>query len=418
MSIGNWLLILFVPTALSILVWSLYNLSVFLVGVRRYFCHHNVDSKPPSHAPFISLIVPAKDEEKVIGRLLESLLNLDYPKDRMEILIIEDGSSDRTADACVHYASDWPRMIRYFHRFTSMGKPAALNFALHQARGEIVGVLDADNVAKTDLLLRVAERFGDPTVLAIQGLTQSANTETNILTKIISLEESAWYKAVMNGKDRLGLFVPLTGSCQFIRAEALRSLGGWDEFSLAEDVELAARLLESDHRVRFCQDAVSLQEAPSHLSQLFRQRSRWYRGYIETAIKYGRLLRRPDRSRFDAELSLVGPILMSVSFTNYLLSWAVFTYSAVFLAKALAFLMVAFTSILLLAVGFALVYTVKPRKLSNFLWLPFIYVYWFLQTVIATYAMSMMLLRRPRVWMKTEKTGQGDSYSLNVAETS
>lgn len=418
MSIGNWLLILFVPTALSILVWSLYNLSIFLVGVRRHFCHHNVDPRPPSHAPFISLIVPAKDEEKVVGRLLESLLNLDYPKDRMEILIIEDGSSDHTADVCLHYVSDWPRMIRYFHRFKSVGKPAALNFALHQARGEIVGVLDADNVAKTDLLLRVAERFGDPTVLAVQGLTQSVNTETNILTKIISLEESAWYKAVMNGKDRLGLFVPLTGSCQFIRAEALRSLGGWDEFSLAEDVELAARLLDSDHRVRFCEDAVSLQEAPSRLSQLFRQRSRWYRGYIETAIKYGRLLRRPDRSRFDAELSLVGPILMSVSFANYLLSWAVFTYSAAFLAQALAFLMVALTSIFLLAVGFALVCTVKPRKLSNFLWLPFIYVYWFLQTVIATYAMSMMLLRRPRVWMKTEKTGQGDSYSLNAAETS
>lgn len=401
------LLIVFVPVALSIFVWSLYNLSIFTVGITRYSKRGEKKggSKPQTYTPFISLIIPAKDEERVIPRLLDSLLSLDYPRERMEILIVEDGSSDRTGEIARRYASQWPNLIHCFHRPVSKGKPSALNFALQHVRGEIVGVLDADSVPDRGLLERVAVGFDEPKIMAIQGITQSINAQANMLTKIVSLEEAAWFKATLKGRDCLSLFVPLTGSCQFIRAETLRKFGGWEDDSLAEDVELAVRLLERGHRVRFREDAISLQEAPSRLSHLFRQRSRWYRGYIETAIKYGRLLRKPDRCRVDAEVSLVGPVLLSISFANYLLSWLVFTYSATSFARILAYLMIGLFSVVLLALGFALVYTAEPRKLSNLLWLPFVYAYWFLQTVIAVYALSLVVLRRPRTWAKTEKSG-------------
>ena len=404
---ANLLLALFVAAALSIIFWSLYNLLVFVVGVTHHSSDRGKedDSKPLSRVPFVSLIVPAKNEEKVISRLLESLLNIEYPKGRLEILIVEDGSSDGTGQICLEYASRSPKLIRYFHRPMSSGKPAALNFALEHIHGEIVGVLDADNVPDKDLLQSVVKRFGDPRVVATQGLTQSINAQANMLTKIVSLEEAAWFKALLSGRDHLGLFIPFTGSCQFIRAQVLREFGGWDESSLAEDVELSVRLVEKGHRVRFCREGISLQETPSRISELFRQRSRWYRGYMETAIKYGSLLRNPNRIRVDTEVSLLGPLLLSVSFANCLLSWAVFAYSPVFLAKILAYLMIGLTSFSLLALGCVLVYALKPRKLSNLLWLPFIYAYWFLQTVIATYALSLVLLRRPRVWRKTDKSG-------------
>jgi hypothetical protein len=97
--------------------------------------------------------------------------------------------------------------------------------------------------------------------------------------------------------------------------------------------------------------------------------------------------------------------MLGMSFLNYVLSWAIFTCTPTFLAKALAFLMVGLTSLLLTGIGLALVYVVKPRKLTNLLWLPFIYAYWFIQTVIATYALSLILLHRPKIWVKTEKTG-------------
>ena len=401
------MLVLFVPVALSILLWSLYNLSIFTVGIRRRTAQTEKGdvSKLSTHKPFISLIVPARDEEKVIPRLLDSLLNLDYSKEKTEVLIVEDGSSDHTAEIALRYASQWPNLIRYFHKPASNGKPSALNFALQHVRGEIVGVLDADSVPDRGLLQQVAKRFGESQVTAIQGITQSINAGANMLTKIVSLEEAAWFKATLKGRDSLGLFIPLTGSCQFVRTEVLKKLGGWQEDSLTEDVELAARLLEDGHRAKFCEDVISSQEAPSRLSHLFRQRTRWYRGYIETAIKYGRLLRKPDASRVDAEIALFAPILLSISFANYLLSWLVFTYATTLVAKILAYLMFGLASILLLALGFALVYVAKPRKLSNLLWLPFVYAYWFLQTVIATYALLLVLLRRPKTWTKTDKIG-------------
>lgn len=397
---------LFVPLALLIFLWSLYTATIFVVGMRRYFGGYGEgESKPLSHTPFISLIVPAKDEERAIPRLLDSLIDVEYPKEKMEILIVEDGSSDRTGEICRRYASNLPKLIRYFHRSVSSGKPAALNFGLQEACGDIVGILDADSVPRRDLLRRVATRFEKQEVIAIQGITQSMNAGVNMLTKIVSREEAVWLNTVLNGKDHLGLFVPLTGTCQFIRTEVLRRIGGWDEASLAEDVELAVRLLESGHHVKFCEDVISFQEAPSNLSQLFTQRLRWYRGYIETAIRYGTLLRNPSWSRVDAETYLLGPIVLSASFANYLLSWAVFTYPATFLVDILAGLMAGLTSTLLVTVGFLLVYLVKPRKISSLLWLPFIYVYWFLQMSIATYALFSVMLRRPRIWTKTEKTG-------------
>ncbi len=405
------LLTIFVLITAVIFLWSLYNLSIFAAGVRRYFRIHDkrVDSEPQSRSPFISLIVPAKNEEKVIGRVLDSLLDLRYPKDRMEVFVVEDGSTDNTKGIALRYASEHPNLIRCIHNATSEGKPAALNLALQQARGNIVGVLDADNVPDSRLLVHVAKSFDDNATVAVQGITESINAQANMLTKVVSLEEAAWFKTVLNGKDHLRLFVPLTGSCQFIRSNVLRELGGWDKSSLAEDVELAARLLANGHRVRFCEQAVTSQEAPSRLSQLFRQRSRWYRGYIETAIKYGSLLTNPNGLRVDAEVTLFGPILLGMSFANYWLSWAVLTWTTTFVARILAYLMVGLTSALLLALGLGLVYLVRPRRISNFLWLPFIYAYWFLQTVIATYALSLMVLRRPRIWAKTEKTGSVDS---------
>jgi cellulose synthase/poly-beta-1,6-N-acetylglucosamine synthase-like glycosyltransferase len=95
--------VLFVPAALSLFFWSLYNLAIFTVGVRHFFgdSDDEEESKPARSVPFISLIVPAKDEEKVIQRLLDSILNVDYPRERMEILIVEDGSSDRTGETCL-----------------------------------------------------------------------------------------------------------------------------------------------------------------------------------------------------------------------------------------------------------------------------------------------------------------------------
>jgi cellulose synthase/poly-beta-1,6-N-acetylglucosamine synthase-like glycosyltransferase len=390
-----------------VVAWSLYNLFVALTGLAggssRQEMKDILHETEARHS--FSIIVPVKDEEVVLPRLINSVIGLRYPKSKYEVLLVEDGSVDGTAELCAEYARHYPETIRYIHLEYSDGKPSALNAALQSARGEIVGVLDADSVADTDLLLVADKMFSTRDANAIQGMPSSINPGQNMLTRVASLEEAAWFGALMRGKERLGLFVPLTGSCQFVRASDLRQIGGWDAHSLAEDVDLAARIVENGGKVGFAAAVSSKQETPSSLSQLVRQRIRWYRGYMESALRYGRLIRIPSRVCLDAELTLMGPYILSASLFAYGLSLALCFFDGGSLLQFPAWIMTSITTVVLLALGLALMFMVKPRRLSNLAWVPLIYAYWCLQGVIATCALGLMVLRRPRVWSRTRKTG-------------
>ena len=250
--------------------------------------------------PTVSIVVPVKDEEKVVGRLLEALLKLRYPPEKKEILIVEDGSTDRTVEICSEYVKRYPGQVKLIRKPLSEGKPSALNYALKYVKGDIIGFFDADSVPHPDVLMNVYKYFEDDEVAAVQGRTLSINSDENMLTKLISYEEAVWCETYLRGKDVLDLFVHLRGSCQFVRRDALQRLGGFDENSLSEDMELSARLIDRGYKIRYAPDVCAWQETPADLKALFRQRTRWFRGSMEVALRYGKLLRKGDRRRVDA----------------------------------------------------------------------------------------------------------------------
>lgn len=365
--------------------------------------------------PTFSIVVPVKDEEQVIERLLNKLLRLNYQPDKTEIIIVEDGSLDKTAEICREYSRRYPNQVRLVHRSVSNGKPSALNHALKHVRGEIVGVFDADNVPEPDILKRAAKYFQDPTTTAVQGTQCSINADENMLTKFISYEESVRYEVFLRGKDILNLFVPLTGSCYFVRRSVLEKVGGWDTESLSEDTELSAKLTEKGYKIRYASDVRSWQENPGNLTQLFKQRTRWFRGCMEVSLKYGKLLKRLDRRCFDAEMTLTGPYMFVVCLLGYLMG----VYSFLNLIQPdLLFVIIAqvamlLTTLTLFLIGIGLFHLTKPRKIENLLWLPFVYAYWSVQNFIALNALMQIVLKRPRRWVKTLKTGT--VTKINVA---
>ncbi len=158
-----------------------------------------VPSKSEGKLPKVSILVPVKNEEKVVGRLLRTLLNLDYPPEKREIIIVDDGSTDKTVEICGEYAR-CSNQIRLLHRSTSDGKPSALNYGLRHAKGEIVATFDADNVPESDVLLKAVKFFEDPSTAAVQGTICSINADENRLTKFISYEEAVRYEAYMRGR--------------------------------------------------------------------------------------------------------------------------------------------------------------------------------------------------------------------------
>ena len=115
-----------------------------------------------------------------------------------------------------------------------------------------------------------------------------------ILISACLLGEAVRYDGFIQGKEELGLFVPLNGSCYFVRKDVLDGVGGWNVDSLSEDMELAARLVHEGHKIRYASDVRSWQEYPSNVSGFFKQRVRWFRGTMEASLKYGKLLRHPS----------------------------------------------------------------------------------------------------------------------------
>jgi len=348
-----------------------------------------------------------KDEEKVVGRLLDALLKLDYPPEKREIIIVEDGSTDKTVEICEEYARRNPSQIRLIRRSISNGKPSALNCALKHVKGEIIGVFDADSVPEPDALMNMVKYFKEPSVAAVQGKPCSINANENMLTKFLSYEEEVRFETYYRGKDVLKLFVPLSGSCQFIRRKVLEDVGGWDEKSLSEDMEIAVRLMEKGCYVKYAPDVRSWQETPANFTQLFSQRVRWFRGTMEVGLRYGRLVKKLNRRCIDAEITIMGPY----TFIPCLLSYFITIYSLFIpLQPNRVFTIMAnvtslFTLFLLLIAGIALIYVTKPRKKSNVLWLLFIYIYWSVLNFVALFALIQIVLRRPRKWVKTKKTG-------------
>ena len=392
-------------------VWTLYNIPIVVAGVRSLRSSRRkrrLSYDDQSSLPSMSIIVPVKDEEIVVGRLLNALEKANYPQDKKEIVIVEDGSVDRTCEICRQFAEAHPGQVKLVQRSVSDGKPSALKEALNHVSGEIISVFDADNVPEPDLLLKAAKYFEDSSVAALQGRLAAVNEDENILTKFVSHEEALRCEAYMRGKDVLGLFVPLTGSCYFVRKRVLDEVGGWNSKVLSEDMELAARLTKKGHKIRYASDVKSWQEYPATVSGFFKQRTRWFRGTMETSFRYGSLLKTPTKESLDAEVTLAGPFVLISCLIGYLA-----TFSSLFISMEpdFAFLLLAnitslLTFVLLGLAGVAMIFAEKQRKLSSILWLPFIYCYWFIQNFVASYAFLQILLRRPRKWEKTTKTGK------------
>ncbi len=316
------MIFLFLTSLLVIFfLFTLYNIPIVLTGVRSLLLSRRkpkTDSapKPASELPFVSVLVPVKNEEKVLARLLDALLGLNYPADKREFIVVNDASNDRSREICVRYASAHPE-IRVMNRAVSSTKAAALNFGLRSARGEIICTFYGDSVPEPDAFLKAVKHFADANVGGIQGKISSINAHQNMLTRFISYENAVQFELYWRGKDRLNLYVGLAGTCQFIRRNVLEELGGWNENSLAEDTELSLRMLERDYWIRYVPDVCTREESPSTVRGMLGQRARWFMGSFDVGPRFGRLMKKPTLKRVDAEVTLFGTFVLILCVLNF-----------------------------------------------------------------------------------------------------
>jgi len=393
-----------------IAIYSLYWGFLLMVGgdyIRKY---RQKEHKLPSYLPFISIIVAVKNEEKVLERLVDSLQTLNYSPDRMEFIFSESGSTDRTRLILSQLALKEPRMKVVTSNVT--GKGNALNEAIKIARGELFFFLDADCVPEKDFLLKAAEEYERGNKVLV-GYYRTINATQSIWSRLAVFEDFLW-RVMGAGKAKLNLSVPVAGPCTVICREAVHSIGGFRN-TLTEDIELWMRLLKAGYVGKYV-DAYVWLEAPVSLQVLLRQRIRWYRGYLETALMHLDIVKHAPLSQsVDALLMLSTPFFAMLS----LLSYVVSLLSLPALPSNLSILLFVgwfigsnLLGLFLLNIGIIFILGSDGSEIARMS--PLVYLYTAVLSLSSSIAIFNMALSRPRRWIKTERTGYVDPIFVKL----
>jgi cellulose synthase/poly-beta-1,6-N-acetylglucosamine synthase-like glycosyltransferase len=237
--------------------------------------------------PRVSVLVACKDEVAVIDGLVQSLLRLDYPADLLQIVIVDDGSSDGTGMVLDRLATVHPQLT-CLHREANGGKPAALNSGLGLVTGEIVVVFDADHRPHRDVLRRLVRHFQDPSVGAVQGRCVISNAEETPVTRLVAVDYLAGYLVNEHGRQAVVQLPAYGGANCAVRSRDLWAVGGWNPASVTEDTDLTLRLVLAGRRVRYDVTAIDEEEAVINISRYWKQRYRWARGHQKVWRDYRR----------------------------------------------------------------------------------------------------------------------------------
>ena len=270
-----------------------------------------------SYQPFVSIMIPAHNEESVIEYTVNNVRSMTYPK--FEIILIDDRSSDNTLSVIKNLAEKYDN-IKYLHRDNDAfpGKSAVLNDAMALAKGDAILVFDADATVEPDFLSKMIPNLAPADVGAVQARKVIREAETNILTKCQNNEYTLdTYLQV--GRDAIKGAVELRGNGELIKREALEDIHGWNNYTITDDLDMATRLHIKGWDVRYCLDAVVTEEGVKYLIPLFRQRRRWLEGTIRRYLEYF------FEAVFSKKMSLRAKLDMVIYITQFIMPlWFLF----------------------------------------------------------------------------------------------
>ncbi len=264
----------------------------FLTGV-RYKKELNKELRfkmDDKELPVYSILIPLYNEkENTIARLLGSLRDLDYPKDKLDIKLIVEVNDSATIDIIKKLKPSHNHQIIKVPEKYPKTKPKACNYALHFCKGEFVTIYDAEDHPEPMQLRKVLTKFysEDENISCVQARLNYYNRNENALTQLFSLEYSSWFDFILYGLQKLNVPIPLGGTSNHFRIKMLRSLYAWDPYNVTEDADLGVRLSLAGLKTAIV-DSVTLEEAPINIKGWLKQRSRWIKGYFQTFIVHTR----------------------------------------------------------------------------------------------------------------------------------
>lgn len=275
----------------AIAFFSLFSLNVFILLYLKHRMDYNAPLRRSAKTPLVSVVMPAYNEERYIVQSIRSILDMDYPADRLDIIIVDDGSADNTYRVAKAFEGKNLRVLTK----ENGGKGAALNFGIRHAKGEFVATMDADSYLTKDALNELLPHFADPEVMAVTPAVRIRPTDS-WLKEFQRVE----YLMILFSRKLLSFIdsVPVTpGPFSIFRTKIFAEIGGFDEKNLVEDQEIALRIQAANHKIASSLTATVFTEPPDNMGDLIKQRVRWQRGGIRNYWKY-RFLMKPEYGDF------------------------------------------------------------------------------------------------------------------------
>jgi cellulose synthase/poly-beta-1,6-N-acetylglucosamine synthase-like glycosyltransferase len=377
---------------------------------------------PDSELPFYTILLPVYNEASVIIKLVENLAQMDYPANRLEVLLLVEEDDEETLGSlsAAHPPPQFKLVV--IPPAEPRTKPKALNFGLTLARGDIVAIYDAEDMPDILQLRRAAVALGryGPEVACVQAQLSYGNATQNIITRWFTVEYAMWFSFFLPGLVTLNAPIPLGGTSNHFRRSALRDLGGWDPYNVTEDCDLGIRMFREHYHIKVLQ-STTLEEANSDFVNWVKQRSRWYKGYLQTFLIH---LRSPRELKSEIGLKGIGhlfafvggtPILAAVNPLFWVMTLVWFMAQPLFIKEVFP-APVYYVGLVLWAFGnFVLWYLTiltarHTRQEGLVLAAVLVPIYWVMMSIAALKAMWQLVVT-PSFWEKTTHGLHSDDES-------
>lgn len=336
-------------------IWVLMIINIVL-SIGGFIYYMNVYKGnghiPLKEYPMVTIMVPAHNESIVIRRTVQALLKFDYPQDKYEIIVINDNSSDDSAEVLANIQKENPdRMLTIINTDSvtgGKGKSNALNIGFRQAKGSIISIYDADNTPQPDALgLLVENLMADEKLGAVIGKFRTRNRNASILTRFVNIETLAYQCMNQAGRYFFFKLCTIPGTNYVIRRSILEEMGGWDIKALSEDTEISFRIYRMGYYIKMMPLAVTWEQEPHLLKVWFKQRTRWAKGNLYVLAKNFKYV-------FDAK---AGPMRLDVLYYGmvyFLMLSALVCSDTIFVLGLLGFLHVTLAGFSMLLWGMAI----------------------------------------------------------------
>ncbi|MEM1782733.1 MAG: glycosyltransferase, partial [Nanopusillaceae archaeon] len=274
-----------------------FKLIVCIAGAKsemhKFVTENEIKSLKDNELPVYTILVPVYKEPEVIGILIESLKKIDYPQNKLDVILLLEEDDTETLRAAKEHRppANWRFVI--VPNCIPKTKPKACNYGLFFARGKFLTIYDAEDIPEPDQLKKavVAFRKTSGDYICFQAALNYFNKDENFLTKMFTLEYSYWFDYLLPGLFNLKLPIPLGGTSNHFDVEKLREIGAWDPFNTTEDADLGVRAFGKGYKVGII-NSTTYEEANAKIKNWIKQRSRWIKGYMQTFLVHSRNLKK------------------------------------------------------------------------------------------------------------------------------